>query len=412
MKGHLNIKPQIRTIISNALSLSLLQWVNYLLPLFLVPYLVRSLGTDKFGLVMFAQSLATIFTIISDCGFSISGTRQLSIINGDKAKQSDLFWAITSIKGFSLMLSFTALILLIVFVPKLSEEPKLYLYSFGVTFGLSIFPSWFFQGIQKMKAITAVNTAAKVIFAILVVLFVTKPEDYLFVPIFNASGFIISGVLGMLYALSFVNVAWPKKNNIYIMAKESAPLFLSNIATSLYTSSNIIILGFLTNNSITGIYASFEKIILALKSLYTPIYQAIFPWLSQQKIIKPIVAKLSQYVFFIGLLGSITLVIFSDQILITAYNNPQIESFSFGFKLISSVMFLSGLNMLYNYLFLSSIKGYLVRLKVLGLAGLTGIILALGLTYFFGLYGTIISVVLTEAFLLILGYRIFRKIKV
>ena len=68
--------------------------------------------------------------------------------------------------------------------------------------------------------------------------------------------------------------------------------------------------------------------------------------------------------------------------------------------------------MLYNYLFLSSIKGYLVRLKVLGLAGLTGIILALGLTYFFGLYGTIISVVLTEAFLLILGYRIFRKIKV
>ena len=89
MKGHLNIKPQIRTIISNALSLSLLQWVNYLLPLFLVPYLVRSLGTDKFGLVMFAQSLATIFTIISDCGFSISGTRQLSIINGVDPKNTN-----------------------------------------------------------------------------------------------------------------------------------------------------------------------------------------------------------------------------------------------------------------------------------------------------------------------------------
>ena len=41
-------------------------------------------------------------------------------------------------------------------------------------------------------------------------------------------------------------------------------IFLSNLSTSLYSSFNILIIGLLTNDTLTGVYASFEKIILAL----------------------------------------------------------------------------------------------------------------------------------------------------
>ncbi|MBT5788292.1 MAG: oligosaccharide flippase family protein, partial [Flavobacteriaceae bacterium] len=77
-------KSQKRRLIENIASLSLLQWVNYIVPLFLIPFLVRSLGIELFGLVMFAQSVSTIFIIFSDLGFSITGTRKISIFKEDK----------------------------------------------------------------------------------------------------------------------------------------------------------------------------------------------------------------------------------------------------------------------------------------------------------------------------------------
>ena len=58
-KNYLKAKEN-RTIASNYVSLLVLQAANYILPLLVLPYLVRVLGTDKFGLIMLAQSLTTV----------------------------------------------------------------------------------------------------------------------------------------------------------------------------------------------------------------------------------------------------------------------------------------------------------------------------------------------------------------
>ena len=97
-------KSQKRLLIENIASLSILQWVNYIVPLFLIPFLVRSLGIELFGLVMFAQSLSTIFIIFSDFGFTITGTRKVSIISKNKKQVSEIFWSLTTIKAAMLIL--------------------------------------------------------------------------------------------------------------------------------------------------------------------------------------------------------------------------------------------------------------------------------------------------------------------
>ncbi|MBJ33758.1 MAG: hypothetical protein CMC89_03415 [Flavobacteriaceae bacterium] len=403
-------KSQNRLLIENITSLSLLQWVNYLIPLFLIPFLVRSLGTELFGLVMFAQSLSTIFIIFSDLGFSITGTRQISTTIGDNKQISDTFWSITAIKTVSLIFMFCVLLILISIVPKISNEPTLFIYSFGVTIGATIFPSWFFQGIQKMKIITVVNATAKLIFAFLVVIYVASPEDYLLVPLFNSSGFIIAGVSGLIYATRQVTFVKPKLKNIKALLKESAPVLLSSVATTLYTSSNVLILGFLTNNTITGVYASFEKIILAFKGVYGPIYQAMFPWLSVKNNINKRIKKMAPYVFIVGFVGSLVLITFSKQILEVVFNDQLIVSYNKGFQLISTVMFLAGTNMLYNFLFLSAKKEYVLRMKILATTSLIGLSLSIFLTSSYGIYGTIIAVILTELILLIWGYFTYKKL--
>ena len=403
-------KSQNRLLIENITSLSLLQWVNYLIPLFLIPFLVRSLGTELFGLVMFAQSLSTIFIIFSDLGFSITGTRQISTTIGDKKQISYTFWSITAIKIVCLIFMFCVLLILISIVPKISNEPTLFIYSFGVTIGATIFPSWFFQGIQKMKIITVVNATAKLIFAFLVVIYVASPEDYLLVPLFNSSGFIIAGVSGLIYATRQVTFVKPKLKNIKALLKESAPVLLSSVATTLYTSSNVLILGFLTNNTITGVYASFEKMILAFKGVYGPIYQAMFPWLSVKNNINKRIKKMAPYVFIVGFVGSLVLITFSKLILEVVFNDQLIVSYNKGFQLISTVMFLAGTNMLYNFLFLSAKKEYVLRMKILATTSLIGLSLSIFLTSSYGIYGTIIAVILTELILLIWGYFTYKKL--
>ena len=403
-------KSQKTLLIENIASLSLLQWVNYIVPLFLIPFLVRSLGIELFGLVMFAQSVSTIFIIFSDLGFSITGTRKISVLKEDKKQISEIFWDITTIKVVTLILLFGVLLLLIAFVPKFSKEPLLFIFSFGVTIGSTVFPSWFFQGIQKMKIITVVNTTAKLIFALLVVIYVTSPDDYLLVPLFNSSGFIIAGVSGLIYATRHVTFLRPKLKNIKAQIKESAPVLLSSIATTLYTSSNVLILGFLTNNTITGVYASFEKVILALKGVYGPIYQAMFPWLSMKKDINEFIRKTEIYVFTIGLIGSFFLIVCSKQILEIVFNDELIISYNKGFQLISTVLLLAGMNMLYNFLFLSAKKEYILRMKILGTTSLIGLLLSITLTASYGIYGTIIAVVSTELILLIWGYFTYKKL--
>ena len=404
---HKKLKTKEKKVVENAIYLTILQWFNYLIPLLILPYLVRTIGTKMFGLVMFAQTVATIFTLITDFGFSITGTRALSIIKKNRSMKGELFFGVMSIKFALIILLLFFLFALTSTSDKFSQNKLIYYYSFGVTIGMTIFPSWFFHGIQNMKVITIVNAVSRTLFAGLVFMFITKPEDFLLVPLFNSASYIITGLFGLFYALKFLKIKVPSIVFIFNLVKESFKLFLSNLSTSLYSSFNILIIGLLTNDTLTGVYASFEKIILALKNIYTPIYQAVFPWLSTQTNQKRIIKKMSRIVFLLGLFGVVALITFSEEILILMFNDEIILSYKILFQAIAPILFLAGLSMLYNYLYLSATKKYDLRLKILGYTGLIGILLSTILTFYFDIYGVVFSVVFCEIILLICGLKVF-----
>ena len=52
------------------------------------------------------------------------------------------------------------------FIDKFKLDPLVYLFSFGLVIGQAIFPTWFFQGIQKMQVITIVTVGAKLFFTL------------------------------------------------------------------------------------------------------------------------------------------------------------------------------------------------------------------------------------------------------
>jgi PST family polysaccharide transporter len=402
-----------KIIAKNYVALLFIQGANFILPLIIFPYLVRTLGSEKYGLVMVAQSVALFLTIIVDFGFNISATREVANLKNDKEKLSQFYWNVFSIKLVLIIITFLLLLGLIICVDKFSVDPLVYLFSFGLVLGQAIFPTWFFQGIEKMQVITIVNVAAKLFFTISLFFVVLSPSDYQYVPIFNGLGFVISGLFGFVFSLQYVKFIFPKLSQVKEIIENSSSLFFSNFAVSLYTSSNTLILGFFAGDSMAGVYASMEKLILAIKSLYSPFYQAIFPNLSTKPYdeIRSYIDKMRIPIGFLGLIISIIIFFGAKQILMLAFDDALIVGYSAVFQILGLISILSSLNMLYVTLYYPSIKKYKIRMKILISGGFLNLIIALSLVKFYTIYGIAISAVTTELFILLLAVYFYYKKK-
>ena len=64
-------KAQYKILIENFSYMGLLQVFNILFPLLSYAFLIRILGAEMFGLIVFAQSLVAYLIIIIDFGFNI-----------------------------------------------------------------------------------------------------------------------------------------------------------------------------------------------------------------------------------------------------------------------------------------------------------------------------------------------------
>ncbi|WP_406685328.1 oligosaccharide flippase family protein [Seonamhaeicola sp. MEBiC1930] len=405
------IKQEKRIIASNFFSLSVLQIANYILPLIILPFLVRVLGLEKFGLVMFAQSLATFFNIAVDFGFEISGTREIALLKKQKEKVSQIFSAIILIKLGLVIFWFLMLWFMVELVPRFRENSIVYFLSFGVVVGNTLFPVWFFQGIEKMKFVTLINILAKLIFTILIFFIIRNESDYYLVPAFNSIGYIIAGFLGLVIALKHTKLVVPPWILIKRLFYDSTSLFLGKFATNLYTTCNVLILGFFTVDSIVGVYSSIEKLLLAVKNVYVPFYQAVFPWLSNQPYIKRIqfLKKIGPVILMVGVGITSVILFFGKEILTIIYNDEFLLEYINVFKILGFLAILSGLNMMFISLYFPAVKMYKTRMRILFQAGILHLCISLVLVKINGIYGMAFSVLTTELLLLVFSYIIYIK---
>lgn len=337
-KSFENLKAVIKNkdfkkVSTNFLYLLVLNITNFILPLITFPYLVKTLGVEKFGLLAFVTSIISFFLIFTDYGFNLTATRQVSIHREDKNKMNEIVSAIYFIKLILVVVSGMSLLILINVVPKFNDYALVYIYTFGIVIGQSLFPVWFFQGIEKMRFISILNIISKIIFTICVFVYVKNEADFFLVPVFNALGYVTIGIISIFllltsYQIKFIRL---KLSTIIYYLKDGWHLFVSNLSVTLYTTAVTAILGFFTNNTIVGYYSIADKIIQIFRGLLAPLSQAVFPYLvklgqSDKNSVLQINRKLLIYGSFLFLPLSVGIYFFAPSILSVIFNKDNIET--------------------------------------------------------------------------------------
>ena len=282
----MRIKSKLKSPMAiNFISLALLQGVNYLLPRLSFPFLFRVLGVERWGLVTFGYSLMQYFVMFTDFGFNLSATKYISEHRNDLQKINSYLNSAMIGRFILCGISLAILLALISYFDKFSTESIFYLLYFGIILGNVMFPMWFFQGMENMKYITVFNIVAKSLSFIPFFIFIRKPEDYIYVPIFYSIGFVLAGIVSLFIVYFKMGMKWyfTSISQISSSLKDSSAYFLARASTSLFTTSNSFLLGLVCGNTMVGYYSAAEKLYQAYNQLLSPFTGVLFPHIAKSR---------------------------------------------------------------------------------------------------------------------------------
>lgn len=401
-------KAEYKKILENIVSLTGLQFASYILPLITLPYLTYVLGPDRFGLTQYAISLITYFQMFTDYGFNLSATRELAIVREDKGKVSEIFNTVMFIKIILTVVSFIVLWAIVSFIPKFSADREVYLLTFGIVVGYVLFPTWLFQGMEYMKYTSILNIIGKVLFTVFIFVFIHQTSDYLLVPIINSFGYIVVGILGIYISLTKfdIKVSLPSIKSVKYHLREGWHVFLSTIAINMYTTTNTFLLGLLTNNTLVGYYSIAEKIINAVNGLFSPISQALYPYISRSVNNKDknsnviMIRKLTKLAAVLGMMFSVGVFVFAPP-LINILFGPEYASSITVLRILSVIPFMVSLSNIFGIQTMLTFNYKKDFTKIVLMGGIIDIILGIILITLLKEVGIAISFAVTETFITI-----------
>ncbi len=270
-----------------------------------------------------------------------------------------------------------------------------------ILLGYSLFPEWFFQGIEKMKYISILNISIKLFFTICVFVFIKKQEDYWIYPLLQSAGFIGAGLVGQYilvkkYRLKF---RWLRFRIINNSIKDNFPIFINQFLPTMYSNTTVFLIGILLSTSLLGIYDAIKKIIYLEISVVTIMTNVFFPYLNRKK---DHFIKVAKIILFCSII-TIIAVLASRNFVFLYLDIHSIEASWVLFILNIGVFFISLYHVFGTNYFIVNRKDKIVMGNTVT-ASIIGFVLAYPLIESFGIIGAAINVTLSQG---IMGITLF-----
>lgn len=233
---------------------------SFIFPLITFPYVARVLGAAGNGKIAFASSVANYFLMVASLGIPTYGIRACARVRENEDELSKTAQEILLINLSVTLLTALTYLACVFLVPEFREEKVLFLIN-GLNILLNMFgANWLYQALEQYDYITFRNILFKLISIILMFALVHAESDYVVYAAITVLAAVGSNVLNFIRLPRLMKferyVSYDFKRHL----KPIFTLFAQNLAVSVYTNLDTVMLGFMKSSDVVGYYNAATKL--------------------------------------------------------------------------------------------------------------------------------------------------------
>lgn len=304
--------------------------INLIFPLITFPYISRILLPEGIGRITYVQSINNYFLLFINLGIPLYGIREIAKVRNNKLEKSKVFSEIfflniiTTILGVVVYICFYNLNII-------KNDKEIFLiFSLVLLFNfLSV--DWFFQGIEDYKYITVRTVIIKILSTLFLFVFIKKSSDIYIYSIIVVFSLVGSNFFNIVRALKLVQLKL-KGLNIKRHLKGIFIIFSMNLAISIYTNLDSVMLGSYGSKYSLGIYSAASKIIALVMGIVTSLGAVLLPRISnyieekKEKDIKQILEKTFSFLLFLIIPSIIGIYFTANEIILLFAGEEYLEA--------------------------------------------------------------------------------------
>ena len=315
MRNHLQEFKKIfinnKKIAENYFFMTLLLVLNSFFGLLIYPYLIRTLGAESYGIYIFASTIVNYFICFIGFGFDMYGVRLIAENPFSIKKKSNVLSIIFTTKLYLEIVSIILAILVSFVFPILRTYFSVYIVCFANTLLNIFFPTWYFQGVQKMRVVSYIQLIFKLLSLPFIFIFIKKPDDILLFAIIMTASSLLGALYAFIHLLVFerLKISLVPIKHTFVYIKESQYFFYTNFLNMMKIQTINLIIGTRYSMTDLALYDLANRIVSIPLMLITNINSALFPKVVSNFNV-PLIKKILMTERIIGILAVLTVVIF------------------------------------------------------------------------------------------------------
>lgn len=235
-----------KSILVNYIYTVFYQIVALIVPLITTPYLARILGASESGKYSYTNSIASFFAIFAYLGFGLYAQRSIAKHQDSIHQQSIEFWNCFIGRLLPSLFSIFIYIFLVAFGPFDVKYHTLFWIQTLNILAVVFDASYFYQGNEMFKELSIRNFIIKVLTTISIFAFVRTQNDINIFVFIQSLSLIISDLPLWPYILRKLDKIKLRELSPLSVIKPAFLLFLPTIASTLYTSVDKFLIGYIT----------------------------------------------------------------------------------------------------------------------------------------------------------------------
>jgi len=270
---------QHKKVAENYFYMTFLQGANLLIGLLLIPYLIRVLGKEAYGTYIYIFSNIQFFSIFISFGFDFPALKKISLSQNDNKVKGQTFSEVFTAKISLFFCCLSIVFLLHLFIPFVRDNFTFYLIIFSTLLVNILFPSWYFQGIQKMKFVTYINLTLRILTIPLIFIFIKSPTDLLKYTLIVSLLPLVGGFFTFFYLQmkEKIQIRFVRLTSLKTLFAEATPFFWNDAFSTIKGQSVTTILGTFFNMESVALWDLANKIVSIPRMIINSINSALFP---------------------------------------------------------------------------------------------------------------------------------------